>query len=158
MGIFGKLDAATIPTNPFFIAKGNYGAEVVAAKFQTDRDGDKQLYIQVAITDEDSAFFKKKAHKIYDIVDENLTSEELALMPIEEQQKIRSQISTLKRDLCGNDGNGSQKGLGVDVDDLNDGEWNPEVLVGTKINMGIKNWGADNQGVNIQWMNIISEM
>jgi hypothetical protein len=154
MGVFGKLDAAAIVTNPFFVKKGTYGAEVTAAKFQENKDGQKQLYIQYEITDEDSEYFGNKVNKIYSIVDSNMTAEDLAKLPPDEQKKIRNNLASLKRDLCGSDSNTSQKGLGVDIEDLDDENWDPAVLVSTKVVIGVVNYGANNEGVNIRWVNV----
>ncbi len=154
MGIFGQLDAANIPTNPFYIEKGDYSAEVTDAKFKTNRDQVKQLYIQYTINDEDSQFLDSKAVQFFDLPDENMTQEMFSLLPSDEQRKMRRNLAALKRTLCGNDSNSSQKGLGVDQNDLNDPNWDPAVLMGTKVNLSITNYGATNEGVNIKWVNL----
>lgn len=157
MTIFGKLDAETIPTNPFFIEKGNYDAEVVAAKFQTNRDQQRQLYIQYMITEDESQYDKSKCNKLYNIIDEDMTAEKLAMLPADEMKKIRGQLASLKRDLCGSDGAEDKKGLGIDLKDLDDANWDPAVLVGLKVTIGINNFGANNEGVNIRWVNLREE-
>lgn len=157
MGLFGKLDAANIPTNPFFVAKGDYSAEVVASRYQVKPDGTKQFYIQYEITNEDSEYLGKKPTRIYDLVDENMTEKDFELLPSDEKNKIRNRMSSLKRDLCGNTANAYQKGLGVSLEDVNDPDWNPETIVGTKVNIGITNYGPDNEGVNIRWVNLAQE-
>jgi hypothetical protein len=157
MSLFGKLDAANIPTNPFFVEKGEYSAEVVNAKYQNNKDGIKQLYLQFEITSEESQFFGNKVVKTYNLIDENMTQTDFELLPSEEKKKIRQTLASLKRDLCGNDSNTSQKGLGISLDDLNDENWNPEVLKGIKVDIGITNYGANNEGVNVRWMNLSTE-
>lgn len=159
MSIFGKLDAAAIPTNPFFIEEGEYATEVTEAKFQTQsKDGKevKQLYIQFTIIDESSQFVGSKAVKTYNLVDEDLTAETLALLPPDDQKKIRQSIAALKRDLCGNGNNPKQRGLGVAIEDLDDPNWNPEVLKGTKADIGINNYGSTKEGVNVRWVTLSS--
>lgn len=153
MSLFGKLDAANIPTNPFFIEKGDYSAEVTKAQYKTNRDQQKQLVIEYTITDEESQFLDSRASKYYTLVDSEMTQEMFELMPADEKKKIRQAMAALKRDLCGNDNNPSQKGLGISMDDLND-DFNPEILVGTKVQIGISNYGANNEGVNIRWVNL----
>jgi hypothetical protein len=154
MSIFGQLDAAAIPTSPFFVEKGTYSAEVIAARFQTNKDQQRQLYIQYQITNEDSQYLGSKVVRTYNLVDPDLTAETLALMPTDEQKKIRQNNAALKRDLCGNDNNSTQKGLGVDINDLNDPNWDPAILVGRKVEIGIANYGANNEGVNVRWVNL----
>lgn len=154
MSLFGKLDAANIPTNPFWVEKGEYSAEVTKAHYKNNRDGQRQLVIEYTITDEDSQFLDSKVYHYFTLVDPNMTQESFALLPSEEQKSIRRTLSALKRTLCGNEGNSSQKGLGVSPDDLNDEEWNPETLVGTKVNLGVSNYGANNEGVNVRWVNL----
>jgi len=155
MSIFGQLDAAAIPTNPFFIEKGEYEAEVTKAFYKTNREEQRQLVIEYTITEEDSQFLDSKASQYFTLPDANMTNETLALLPADEQKAIRRTLSAMKRTLCGNDANSSQKGLGVDANDLNDENWDPEVLVGKKVAIGISNYGANNEGVNIRWVNLI---
>lgn len=157
MSIFGQLDAANIPTNPFLIAKGTYEAQVVAAKFQENRDNVRQLYIQYEITTADSEYAGRKAAKIYNLVDADLTEKEFSVLPADDKKKIMIMITSLKKDLCGNEANVSQKGLGVSPDDLNDPNWNPATLVGTKVMLGITNYGTNDQGVNVRWVNLLEE-
>lgn len=154
MSLFGKLDALSIQTNPFFIEKGEYKAEVTKAFYKTNRDDQKQLHIEFTITDEDSAFVTYKAVKFFTLVDPEMTAEKLALLPAEEQKSIKRNLGSIKKMLCGTDGKVSQRGLGVDPNDLND-EWDPSVLVGTKCDIAIDNYGDGNNGVAVQWANII---
>jgi hypothetical protein len=61
----------------------------------------------------------------------------------------------LKRTLCGNENNPSQKGLGINMEDLNDPEWNPEkALIGIQVNLAVNNYGASNEGVSVRWVNL----
>lgn len=154
MSIFGQLDAANIPTNPFFIEAGDYEAEVTKALFKNNRDGQKQLVIEYTITDDASEFDGKTVSQYFTLVDPDMTAEQFALLPAAEKQKISRTNSAIKRTLCGNNANEAQKGLGVDPEDLNSPTWTPEFLVGTKVNIGISNYGAENEGVNLKWVNL----
>lgn len=154
MGIFGKLDAENVSTNPFFIEAGEYEAEVTKAEYKTNRDNNKQLHIEYTITDETSQFNGAKAVQYFTLPPDDMTNESMALLPVDEQKSIRRTMSAIKRTLCGNSGNVNQKGLGVPADDLNDENWKPEVVVGTKVNLAISNFGANNEGVNIKWVNL----
>ncbi len=154
MSIFGKLDAQSIPSNPYFIEKGDYDAEVTKGEFRTKQDGTRQLFIEYTITEENSAYLDSRASQFFNLPDPELTQEAFNMMPADDQKKLRQQISAMKRTLCGNDANPSQKGLGVDADDLNDESWDPGSLVGTKVRIGISNYGATNEGVNVRWVNL----
>lgn len=155
MSIFGKLDAEAIPTNPFFVEKGEYTAEVTNAKFKQNRDDQKQLHLEYTITDESSQFLDSKVQQFFTLVDSEMTQESFLLLPAEEQKSIRRTMSALKRTLCGNDNNDKQKGLGVRPDELNDENWNPEVLKGTKVMLAVNNYGATNEGVAVKWVNLL---
>jgi hypothetical protein len=157
MSIFGKMDAATIPTNPFFVEKGEYPAEVTKAEYKTNRDDVRQLSIEYTITDETSSFDKQRVSHFFDLPDANMTQADMMLLPPDEQKKIRRTMSNIKRTLCGNDGNDKQKGLGVDPDDLNSDDWTPDGLVGTKVILAVNNYGKDQQGVAVQWVNLREE-
>lgn len=151
MSIFGKLDAATVKTNPFFVEQGEYEAEVTACNFNVNKDNIKQLRIEYTITSAESTYRDYKVVTFIDLVDAEMTNEQLALMPTAELTKIRRNMALLKRTLCGSDGNDRQHGLGVDVDDLNGDNWDPETVKGTKVNLGITNFGTD--GVQVKWVN-----
>lgn len=151
MSIFGKLDAANIPTNPYYVEAGEYEAEVTKAEFKKNRDGERQLRIEYTINNEDSLYHDKKLVDFFNLPDADLTFEQLRMLPVDEQKKIQDSLSSLKRRLCGQ---GNRPGLGVDMDDLNDENWDPASLQGKKVNLGVRNWGADNQGVNISWVNL----
>jgi hypothetical protein len=156
MGIFGKLDAETIHTNIYFVEAGEYVGEVTEAKFQLNRDGNqRQLVIDIKIDMEESKYNKKNVRQTFNLVDADMTAEAFALLPVEEQQKIHRENSNLKRFLCGNDGRPDHKGYGVAVDDLNDADWTPEVIKGTRVKFGIKNFGTD--GVQVHWVNLLEE-
>lgn len=151
MSIFGKLDAQNIPSNPFFVEKGEYSAEVTKAEYKTNRDEKRQLVIEYTINDSDSQYFDSKVSKYYDLVDSEMTSETFALLPAEEQKTVRRNLSSLKNALCGN---GRNKGLGVEVDDLNDENWDPAIMVGTKVDLAVSNYGPNGDGVNVKWANV----
>ncbi len=156
MSIFGKLDAANIKTNPLYIEAGEYPAEVTKAEFRIrESDGSRQLYFQYTITDEDSKYNGKKASQFYTLVDPDMTAEMLAKLPVDEQEKIEKTNSALKRTLSGTSGFANQHGLGVTEEELNNPEWTPESLVGTRIILTIGNYGTD--GVNIRNVNKIIE-
>lgn len=154
MSIFGKLDAANIPTNPFWVEKGEYSAEVTNAQYKTNRDNVRQLHIEYTITSEDSQFLDSKVVQYFNLVDTEMTQETFALLPVDEQKSIRRTMSALKRTLCGNDGNDRQKGLGVSPDDLNDESWDPSTLIGKKIDLAVNNYGPSGEGVAVRWVNV----
>lgn len=157
MSIFGKLDAANIPTNPYYIAEGEYQAEVTDAGYKTNRDGNRQLFIEYTITDENSEFHNKKASQYFTLPDADMDQEALDLLPPDEKKSILRTISAVKRTLSGNEMSQRQKGLGVDPEMLNDDNWDPSSLKGTKIDIGITNYGEKKEGVNIRWVNIKDE-
>lgn len=152
MSLFGKLDAARIPSNPYFIEAGDYPAEVTEAKYQ-ERDGVRQLRIDYTINDETSLFNGKRVSHFFDLPSEDMTEEQFELLPADEKQKIHKAMSSLKRTLCGTEGNDRQRGLGVHEDALNDENWDPSSLVGIKLTLGISNWGKNSEGVNIKYVN-----
>jgi hypothetical protein len=152
MSIFGELDAENIKSNAYFVEAGDYSAEVTDAKFQTNKDGDRQLSIEYTINDEDSQYFDSKVKQFFTLVPADMTQEKMLTLPTETQKSIRRSNSALKRTLCGNPANSSQKGLGVPASDLNDKNWDPAVLRGTKVNIGVNNYGSD--GVNVRWVNL----
>ncbi len=154
MSIFGAMDAALIPTNPFWIEKGEYEAEVTKAVFKENREKQRQLVIEYTITDEASEFCDKKASQYFTLPDPDMTLEAFELLPADEKKKMRQTLANMKRTLCGNENNSSQRGLGVNAEDLNDAEWDPEVIVGTPVTMGISNYGPTNEGVNVRWVNL----
>jgi hypothetical protein len=157
MSIFGKIDAEQVTTNPFFIEKGEYQAEVTKSYIKTNRDDVRQLLITFTIANVDSEFYEKTATRFFDLPDKDMTEEALALLPADEKKKIKNNMSAIKQMLCGRDGYANQPGLGVDPNDLNDESWNPEVLMGTKVDLAISNYGPNNQGVQIRWANVITE-
>lgn len=154
MSIFGKMDAATIPTNPFWIEAGEYKAEVTDAKYQLNRNDEKQLVIEYTIIDSDSEFVDKKAKQYFVLVEDAMTAEAFLLLPLEQKQKIRREMANLKRTLCGSGNNSNRRGLGVDVNDLNDPEWDPAVLKGLKVDMTITNYGPNDEGINVKYVNL----
>jgi len=154
MSIFGDLDAETIPTNPNYIEKGDYEAEVTKAYFKDSPDK-RQLVIEYTINHDGSEFDGKKAYHYFTLVDASMNKEMFALLPPDEKKDIQRLLATIKRTLCGDNGSANKRGLGVEANDLNDKNWNPEVIVGTKIHLGIGNWGTD--GVNVRWVNLREE-
>ncbi len=153
MGIFGQLDAAAIPSNAFFIKQGEYPAEVTLAEFQTNKDDERMLVIEYTINDESSEFDGQKQRQRFVLIDSAMTQEMFEELSGEEKKTLRNRMTNLKRTLCGN---GSfSKGLGVDINDLNDPEWNPSVLMGLQVIMAIKNFGAENTGTSINYVNIV---
>lgn len=151
MSIFGKLDAENVPSNPFWVAKGEYESEITDAKFGTNRDNQRQLIIEFTINDKESQFIDQKVKKYFDLVDVDFDTDKFELLPPEEQKRTRIRISSLKNALCGN---GKNKGLGVDPSELNDEHWNPETLKGIQCDIAISNYGTNNEGVNVRWANI----
>lgn len=155
MSIFGRLDAANIPTNPFFVEAGEYSAEVTAASYKKTDDGGRTLVIEYTINDEDSAYLDNKVSQRFVLMDPDMTEEAFALLPGEEKKRIQRSNASLKRTLCGS--NEKQRGLGVPVDDLNDADWNPATLIGTKVQIAVVNNGANNEWSNVKWVNLQDE-
>ncbi len=154
MSIFGQLDAANIKTNPLYIEAGEYEAEVTKAEFRKRASDDaRQIYFQYTITAEESKYKGKKASQFFTLVSADMTAEMLAELPVEEQEKIEKSNAALKRTLSGTAGFSNQKGLGVTEEDLNNPEWTPEHLIGTKIILTISNYSTE--GVNVRSVNII---
>jgi hypothetical protein len=157
MSIFGQLDAANIPANPYWIEEGEYPAQVTKAYYKTKPDGDRQLIIVYTINDENSQFNGKPATQFFNLVAEDMTAEKFELLPADEKQRIHNTNAAIKRTLCGNPANTSQRGLGVDQEELNDDSWQPESLVNKNVIIGISNFGKENQGVNVRWVNLNEE-
>lgn len=154
MSIFGKLDAEQITTNPFFVEKGEYNAEVTAAEYKFNRDGQRQLFLQYTISEPDSEYDGSKLNQYFDLVDEDMTAEKFELLPAEAKKTAKRNNANLKKTLCGIDGSDKYHGLGVTPDELNNEDWTPASLKGTKIMVGVSNYGPNNTGVNIQWVNL----
>lgn len=153
MGIFGKLDAAAVPANPFWVAAGEYSAEVTKAEYSVIQKGNnagtRQIHIEYTINDE--AYLDSRLHQYFALVDEDMTEEMFEMLPDEEKNKLRKANAKIKQTLCGNGTN--QPGLGVDEMELNDDNWDPKSLVGTKVDIAVANGGDKNQYVNIRWVN-----
>jgi len=156
MGIFGKMDAETIPTNPFFVEEGEYTAEITKAAFKESARG-RQLNIVYIIRYEGSAFNGSPITQFFNLVDSTMDEVSFSLLPADEQKKIRQTNSALKRTLCGTDGRDNQPGLGVSADDLNDENWNPEVLVGLKVDIAVYNYGPNKDQVGVRFVNVSQE-
>ena len=153
MSIFGQLDAKAIPASPYYIAQGEYSAEVTKAEYRIRKETqERQLFLEFTIDDEESLFHNKKAAKFFDLVDPELTNEKLMMLPASEQATTHKNLATLKRALCGFN---NVKGLGVDPDDLNDENWSPATLQGLKVIITVTNWGPDNQNVNVKYANLV---
>lgn len=152
MSIFGKLDAANIPTNPNFVEQGEYEAEVTDAQYKTNRDNRRQLVIEYTITSSASQYLGSKVYDYFTLVDEDMDLATFEMLPAEEKKNIRRAMSALKRRLCGNGASSQQPGLGVPSDDLNDENWNPADLKGRQVNLAVSNYGND--GVNVRWVNL----
>ncbi len=149
MSIFGKLDAAVISTNPYKIDEGDYDGEIVDAEFGIARDGEtRQLMIEYTITTEDSSFKGQNVKEFFSLVPEDFTHETMAMLPPDEQKKIRQNLANLKGRLCGR--SERNKGLGIDEDDLNSEGWSPVVLKGLAVRLGINN-GRDGQYTNVKY-------
>ncbi len=155
MSLFGKLDAANIPTNSFFVAAGEYSATITVAAYRNKKDGSgRQLHIEYQINDPDSEYLDSKVSQWFDLVDPDMTEETFELLPADEKKKIRKTNSAIKRTLCGNPGRDDQPGLGLTEDDLNDPEWEPKNLVGSLVDLVIYNFGTNNDGVAVRYVNL----
>ncbi len=157
MSIFGQLDAASVSSNPFKVERGVYPAQITKFEFRETRTGTRQLFLETIITDEESEFIDERVQKYYFLPDADLTQEKFDALPSDEKKRVRKNMAVLKKDLCGTEGREDQRGLGVDPNDLNDPEWNPQVLIGTEVTIGVNNYGANGNGVNLQWINLRDE-
>lgn len=160
MGIFGDLDAASVESNPFFVAAGEYPGQVHKVEIRTNREEQRQFFIEYLIVDPTSEFDGSRVQKYYPMVDKDLTAEKIKLLPPSEQAEIRKMNADLKRALCGNEGVKNQPGLGVTVDDLNDPDWEtnlPKKLIGRDVTIAVQNFGLNNQGVGLRWANVIQD-
>jgi hypothetical protein len=149
MSVFGKLDAKTVSTNPYFIKAGDYEGEILNAEYATNRDDVRQLVIEYVITTEDSPYNGSRTKEYFPMVSENMTQEMFDMLPPEEQKKIRTNNANLKKRLCGY--NDKNTGLGVSEDDLNDENWTPAALKGISVRLGISN-GNNDQYTNIKYV------
>lgn len=136
MSIFGKLDAANVKANPNHIDTGDYEGEVTWAGIRTNESGDRRLVIEYTIENEESAFNGSKHRETFFLPAEDMTEEQMLLLPVEDQKKIRKNNANVKKRLCGY--SAKNIGLGVSEDDLNDPNWTPEVLKGLKVRFGIQ--------------------
>ncbi len=153
MSIFGQLDAASISSNPFLIEQGTYNAVISKAEFRTREDKPRQFILEYTIDDENSSFNAFKIQKYYNLVDEKMTAEDFAMLPPSEQQTLKRNLANLKKDLCGNEANAQQIGLAINPNDLNDPEWDPSVLMGTSVTIGIVNFGENKERMDVRWVN-----
>lgn len=154
MSVFGKLDAASVSSNPYKVEKGIYPAEITKFEFRQTKNDQRQLFLECQIEDMDSEYDDERVNKYYFLPDENMDQETFDAFPSDEKKRIRKNMATLKRDLCGSETRTDQKGLGVDPEDLNDPDWNPATLVGTKVTIGVNNY-RDN--TNLNWINLREE-
>lgn len=155
MGIFGELDADEIPDNPFWIAKGEYTAFISNAYFHwNEKREQEQLVICYKISDSDSKYYKREARDFFDVY-RNLTREEWEAMSESEQAQIERSNGAIKRRLHGQPNKG-YPGLGVDLADLDDSEWDPkESLVNKEVIIAIQNYGEEDEGVNVRYANLV---
>ncbi len=155
MSLFGKLDAANIPTNPFKVDAGTYSAVVTVGEYRQKKDnGGRQLHIEYQINDPDSEFNNRKVGQYFDLVDESMTEEQMDLLPPDEKSKIKKTNSAIKRTLCGNASRDDQPGLGLTEDDLNDPDWTPEQLVGLNVDVTVYNYGTNNDNTGVRFVNL----
>lgn len=157
MGIFGALDVDDIPDNPFWIEKGEYEAFVSNAYFHTNekRDNQRQLVICYKITDKESKFYDKEVRDWFDVFPD-LTKEDYNAMPGQDQAKIDRSLGSLKRRLCGQS-DSKYNGLGVDVSELSDPNWDPKTLKNKQVIVAIKNYGEDDSQVGIKWVSVVED-
>lgn len=152
IGIFGSLDAKSIPDNPYHVDAGEYRALVTNAYFHRNEDKDlDQLVIVYTIQDETSKFHNRSVSDWFTIFPQ-LTEEEVALLSPEEERKVEGAMSAVRRRLCGQP-KFNRPGLGVPVEDLNDPEWDPKTLMNTEVDLAVVNSGEENEYTNIRWVN-----
>ena len=153
MSIFGMMDADKIPTNPFWIKCGEYFGEVVTSELRENSNNEnksRMFFLEYKIESEGGFKGRRAQHRL-PLPAADFTEEDMALLSEEDQAKVMRQISTAKRVLCGD---GYRKGLGVPVESLNDPEWDPAEILTRKVNFLIDNYGDDNNGVQIKWVEL----
>lgn len=158
--VFGDIDAEDIQTNPYFVEGGVYYGRISKAEFKENSDGTKiNLMISYEITgaaDSENEQYVGNWPTDFLRVYPNLTKEDEAAMDADDRKKLKDDRVRLVRRLCG--GGKGRPGLGVPKADLNDPDWNPEVLVGTEVEMFIKNW-ENKEGelqINIVYANALN--
>lgn len=93
MGLFGNLDAADIPDNPFYVAPGTYPAVLTEAKIQAKKDGSGSgLSFKWIIEDEDSEYNGQNISDWQNLPPEDLTQDGMT-------PAIRGALSRLKQRL-----------------------------------------------------------
>lgn len=92
MGLFGDVDAADIPDNPYYVAPGTYNCVLSEAKKVDKKDGSGSgLAFKWVIQDEDSEYNGSQIQDWKDIFPD-LTADEIT-------QNVRRKISFLKQRL-----------------------------------------------------------
>jgi hypothetical protein len=154
MGIFGKLDARNVSTNPFFVEEGEYTGVVESAKIVENKEKEKtQLIISYKITDKGNKYYGKLVTEWFTIYPE-MDEETYASLSPEEQGIVDRNNTNVKRRLCGwskPDGTVVSTGLGVPESELNE-DWDPKVLLNIEVDLGVKNSGDDNEYTNVKWV------
>lgn len=154
MGIFGSLDANSIPDNPFWVEQGEYRAQVTNAFFQdSKKEGQKQLVICYTIVDKQSKYFNREVRDWFDFYPD-IDEETYKSMNGAEQAQVDRTLGAIKRRLCGIARKEDSRGLGVTPEELNE-DWEPKVLVDTEVNIGVVNSGDDNEFTNVKWAEMI---
>lgn len=151
MGIFGQLDSDSIPDNPFYVAEGEYRAQITDAFFQTNKKGKQQFVIVYTISDTESEYFNQEVRDWFDHFPD-LSRDDYENLSGAEKQAVRRSLSAIKRRLCGTPGT-SRRGLGVDAADL-DADWDPKSLKGIEVDVAVVNSGSDNEYSNVRWANV----
>jgi hypothetical protein len=150
LSIFGKLDAESISSNPFKVDDGIYEGEVTKFEFRETRTGQRQIFLRVVIKEEESMFDGQGVDKTYWLPDADMDQEMLNSLPDDEKKRTLQNMATVKKDLCGEEGNTRRQGLAIDPNDLNDPDWDPKFMVGTPVMIGVKVYKDKSQ---IQWIN-----
>lgn len=141
MGIFGELDADTIPDNPYWTRAGEYDALITSAYFDKDkgRNDQPQLIINYTITDDTTEFFNNEVRDRFDIYPD-IDEDTLANLPPAEKKKILRSLSIVKKRLTA-----------LGQTDFTDPSWTPDYLVNLEVNLAVRNRGEDNQYSNVAW-------
>lgn|SRR5512138_398605 len=154
MSIFGKIDAESVSSNPFKVDRGIYPGEVTKFEFRTTSNGNRQLFLETVIEDSESEFDGERVNKTYFLPDDDMDAEKLETLPSDERRRVKKNMATIKKDLCGEPGNITRRGLGIDPNDLNDPNWSPSPVVGSKVIFGVNNYKENS---NIAWINLRDE-
>lgn len=147
MGLFGDVDAADVPNDPFYVAPDTYLCVLAEATLQDTQAGGQGLSLKWVIEDEDSDYYGNNIsdwHNVY-------SAEFLAEHDVSDANVRRSRSNMKKRLLD----------LGVTEDEMDTIHENLDTLVGktayiTTVETPDKN-DPDKKWVNIRKVELVDE-